>query len=50
MNPAMEVIEVAMNQQLMAGSPGLGGGEFGGGTPEGRVDEVFDMFEDNFSE
>ena len=47
MIPEMEVIEVATNQQLMAGSPGLGG-EYGGKTPESRdmYDELDFMFDD----
>ena len=36
-NPTIEIIEVKMHQQMLAGSPGLGG-EYGGGTPESRED------------
>ena len=30
-NPEMVIVDIKMNQQLLAGSPGLGG-EYGGGT------------------
>lgn len=47
MIPTVEVIELATNQQLMAGSPALGG-EYGGKTPEAReiYDELDFMFDD----
>ena len=42
-NPEMEVVKIAAKVQIMAGSPELGG-EFGGGTPEGREYEEFADF------
>ena len=35
-NPEIEVVKI-QTQQMLAGSPGLGG-EYGGGTPESRED------------
>lgn len=40
-NPAMEIVKIE-TQQVIAGSPGLGG-EYGGKTPESRF---FDFDED----
>jgi len=40
-NPEIEVIKVVSKSQMLAGSPGIGG-EYGGGTPEGREDENLD--------
>ena len=41
--PVMEVVKIKYNNQLLAGSPTLGG-EFGGGIPESRESG----FEDDF--
>ena len=43
MNPEMEVVVIKAEQQLLAGSPGLGG-EYGGGgilAPETPEDIIF---------
>ncbi len=34
-NPNIEVVKLNMHQQMLSGSPGLGG-QYSGGTPEGR--------------
>ena len=51
MTPAVEIVDVKMNTQLLAGSVlGMGDGDKPASSGDARVDEVFDMFEDNFSE
>ena len=51
MTPAVEIVDVKMNTQLLAGSTiGMGSGSKDPSSGDARMDEVFDMFEDNFSE
>ena len=51
MTPAVEIVDVKMNTQLLAGSVlGMGSGTKSPTEGDARMDEVFDMFEDSFSE